>query len=336
MNRTGWDNATDPADPRIAVATEDLSVAYGSFTAVDRVSLNVERGSICGLLGPNGAGKTSMIRALTTIVPVASGTATIVGHPLTDPMAVRSNIGVLPESNGYPGSQTALAYLTFYGRLYGIEADESERRAARLLGQFGLGGNEARISTFSRGMRQRLGLARALIHDPAVLFLDEPTLGLDPAGKEEIMIELARLAVESGTSIFLCTHLLDEVERICDQVAIMDRGRVVAHGTVDEIISSSGVDGYARIRVRPEAVPLADQVLRNTESARSIRFDNSRPGDLIVTTDNDHSAATAMLRALLDADVEPQSFDFRGAHLSDAFMALTAGRTDDVREEVRT
>jgi len=334
VNESGLDGRVRRADRSLAVVTENLSVVYGGFTAVDRVSIQVERGSICGLLGPNGAGKTSMIRALTTIVPAAEGTATIVGHPLTDPVAVRSNIGVLPESNGYPGAQTALTYLRFYGQLYGMDVADAEGRALDLLQQFGLSNVPSRISTFSRGMRQRLGLARALIHDPAVLFLDEPTLGLDPAGKEEIMVELARLAVERGTTIFLCTHLLDEVERICDQVAIMNRGRVVAEGTVDEIINSSGADSFARIRVRPEAIPLADEVLRGTEAARAISFDNSRPGDLIVTIDSDHGSAATTLRALLDAGVEPQAFDFRGARLSDAFMAITSGRTDDIKEGV--
>jgi len=334
MNRSGRDGATDRAGTSLAVTTEDLSVAYGDVIAVDRVSLQVERGSICGLLGPNGAGKTSMIRALTTIVPVASGTATVAGHPLTDPVAVRSSIGVLPESNGYPGSQTALGYLRFYGQLYGIDAADAEQRALRLLEQFGLSGRRSRISTFSRGMRQRLGLARALINDPAVLFLDEPTLGLDPAGKEEIMVELARLAVEHGTTIFLCTHLLDEVERVCDRVAIMHDGRVVSEGTVDEIVNSSGAEGFARIRVRPADVPVSDEALRGTGVVRAIRFDNSRPGDLVVTIDNDHGAAATSLRALLDAGVEPRSFDFRGARLSDAFMALTSGHSDRINEEI--
>lgn len=334
MTGSDWDGAADLGDPRLAVVTRNLSVTYGPLTAVDRVTLEVKRGSICGLLGPNGAGKTSMIRALTTIVPIAGGTAAVAGHPLTDPVGVRSSIGVLPESNGYPGAQTAMTYLRYYGRLYGMNATDAEQRAVRLLSQVGLPNDRSRISTYSRGMRQRLGLARALIHEPAVLFLDEPTLGLDPTGKDEIMTELARLAVESETSIFLCTHLLDEVERICDQAAIMDRGRVVAHGTVAEIIDASGAEGFARIRVRPDVIPEADEVLRRTDATRSIRFDNSRPGDLVVAIDNDRGAAATMLRALLDADIEPRAFDFQGARLSDAFRALTNGGPAVVREKV--
>lgn len=116
----------------------------------------------------------------------------------------------------------------------------------------------------------------------------------------------------------------------------MDRGRVVAHGTVAEIIDASGAEGFARIRVRPEVIPAADEVLRRTNATRSIRFDNSRPGDLVVAIDNDHGAAASMLRALLDADIEPRAFDFQGARLSDAFRALTNGRTEVARAEVRT
>lgn len=221
--------------------TNDLTVKYGRFTAVDGVSIQVLPGEIYGLLGPNGAGKTSFIRALTTIVPVASGTATVAGHRLTDPIAVRSSIGVLPESNGYPNHQGAQPYLKFYGQLFGLTKDEAERRAIDLLTRFGLGENHNRISTFSRGMRQRLGLARALINQPAVLFLDEPTLGLDPAGKDDIMNHLVRTARHSGTSIILCSHLLDEVERICDRVAIMDHGRVVVQGTPSQVIGTASV-----------------------------------------------------------------------------------------------
>jgi ABC-2 type transport system ATP-binding protein len=312
----------------LAVVTDELSVAYGGFTAVDRVSLRVAPGSIYGLLGPNGAGKTSVIRALTTIVPIAGGSATIAGHPLSDPVAVRSCIGVLPESNGYPPAQTARSYLRFYGQLFGLGAFEADRRAHRLLQRVGLHHNQARISTFSRGMRQRLGLARALINDPVVLFLDEPTLGLDPAGKEEILAQLADIAVEQGTSVVLCTHLLDEVERICDQVAIMNQGRVAAEGTVDDVVSAAGVAGLARIRVNPNAVPTAERALLATKVVRSVRFDNTRPGDLDVSFDLSDGAAASMLRILLDADVELWAFDLRGARLSDAFLALTTGQAD--------
>jgi ABC-2 type transport system ATP-binding protein len=303
--------------------TRDLTVRYGSFVAVDRVSLRVAPGEIHGLLGPNGAGKTSVIRALTTIIPISAGEVTVAGHPLSDVSAVRRSIGVLPESNGYPPSQSARAYLRFYGQLFGLGRDEADSRAERLLEQLSLGDRLGRISTFSRGMRQRLGLARALINGPAVLFLDEPTLGLDPAGKDDIMAHLTNIAIEQGTGVILCSHLLDEVERVCDRVSIMNGGQIVAAGTVAEVIESAGVGGSGRIRVAPESIGVAEQALRAVPGNPRVRFDNTRPGDLDVELSAAVGARSELLRILLDAGVEPRSFDLHGARLSDAFRALT-------------
>ncbi len=322
---------TDRSFGTAVVETRDLTVTYGSFTAVDRVSIGVDRGEIYGLLGPNGAGKTSIIRALTTIVPVAAGSATIAGHPLGDAMAVRASIGVLPESNGYPGSQTGRSYLRFYAQLFGLGRREAEHRAEQLMGQLGLGDNHSRIATFSRGMRQRLGLARALVNRPTVLFLDEPTLGLDPAGQEDILNRLTQTAVEDGTCVILCSHLLDEVERVCDRVAIMDRGRIVAKGTVDQVIATSGVLGFGKIRVSPDDVAAADTALRAAPSATSIRFDNTRPGDVNFQLGTDVGTRSELLRCLLDAGVEVRAIDLQGARLSDAFLALTDNGTDPGR-----
>ena len=283
--------------------TRGLTVSYGRVVAVDGVSLHARRGEILGLLGPNGAGKTSVIRALTTIVPVTSGTATINGHDLSDPVAVRSSIGVLPESNGYPGAQTALSYLRFYGELFGLSRREADSRAERELRLLGLGDNRNRISTYSRGMRQRLGLARALINQPAVLFLDEPTLGLDPAGQEELLARLARSAAEDGTCVVLCSHLLDEVERVCDRVAIMHHAHIVAEGTVDTVIAESGVAGTCSLWFSPSDVTDVVTALRGSPAVISVQVDNARPGAVAV---------------------ELRSFDLQGARLSDAFLALTA------------
>lgn len=313
-----------------ALDCRDLVVKYGAFTAVDRVSLQVEKGEIFGLLGPNGAGKTSVIRALTTIVPTAGGTATIGGHDLSDPVGVRSCIGVLPESNGYPGAQTARSYLRFHGQLFGLSEDEADRRAYRLLTILGLADNHRRIATFSRGMRQRLGLCRALINDPVVLFLDEPTLGLDPAGQEEIMTHLARAAAESQVSVVLCSHLLDEVERVCDRVAILDHGRIIADGTVDDVITASGVAGRGKLRVPPEEIGVAVSALQESPATKWMNFDNSRPGDIEIELSMSKGARRTILRGLLDAGIEPRSFDLQGARLSDAFLALTMSKKEAV------
>lgn len=305
------------------VEAEGMTVRYGRVTAVDGISLSARSGEILGLLGPNGAGKTSVIRALATIVPVSEGTVRVFGHGLSDPMGIRSSIGVLPESNGYPGAQTARYYLRFFAELFGMSPLEARSRAEQRLRQLGLGDNaDDRIGTFSRGMRQRLGLARALINDPAVLLLDEPTLGLDPAGQDELLAHLTR-AAQDGACVLLCSHQLDEVERICDRVAIMHEGRIVAAGSVDEVVATSGIAGFARLRFAVDDVPTAHRVLSASPAVRSVAVDG-RPGDVNLVLEALDGAWSEVLRHLLDEGVQPRSFDFQGARLSDAFRTLTA------------
>lgn len=195
----------------------------------------------------------------------------------TEPGA--SEIGVLPESTGYPGSQWATAYLRFYGQLFGLDRSAAELRGRRLLEQFGLADRPGRIASFSRGMRQRLGMCRALMSSPMVLFLDEPTLGLDPVGKDEMLDELARIAVEDGTCVILCSHLLDEVERVCDRIGIMHEGRKVAEGTLDEVVATAGIAGFGTIRVAVEDISAAADALRGSSAVADVGFDNAKPGD---------------------------------------------------------
>ncbi|MEZ5096546.1 MAG: ABC transporter ATP-binding protein [Nocardioides sp.] len=231
-------SAVPTAAPLLEV--RDLGVRYGSVTAVDAVSLTGAAREVIGLLGPNGAGKTSVIRALTTIVRPVAGDVVVAGHRLADAPAVRAAIGVLPESNGYPGGVTAVAFLRYHGQLFGLSRAEAAGRAEALLERVGLAGERRPIAAFSRGMRQRLGLARALVNRPAVLFLDEPTLGLDPAGQESILGHLAATAEQDGACVVLCSHLLDEVERICHRVVILDHGRVIVQGSVSEVVAAAG------------------------------------------------------------------------------------------------
>ena len=314
----------------VALSCRDLTVSYGDHVAADSVSFEVRRGEIFGLLGPNGAGKTSVIRALTTILEPRSGSATIGGIDLDHEADVRRLIGVLPESNGYPGAQTGRGYLRFYGQLFGLSRAEADDRAARLLTQLGLGGTKQRIATYSRGMRQRLGLCRSLINEPTVLFLDEPTLGLDPAGKEEIIAHLTEVAVDRGTAVVLCTHLLDEVERVCDRVAILDRGRVVASGTVDEVVDSANLAGTARLRLASTTdVVAAQRVLSTNKAVITVVHDNTRPGDLdLGLAANVSRPSNEVLGALVAADLEVRAFDRQSGSLNDAFLALTQRLND--------
>jgi ABC-2 type transport system ATP-binding protein len=308
------------------VECRGLTVKYGDLVAVDSIDLEVAAGEVFGLLGPNGAGKTSVIRALTTIIEPAAGTANVAGAALSDQRVIRQRIGVLPESSGYPSAQTGLSYLRFYGELFGLSRAEASDRAAELLDQLGLGHTQQRISHYSRGMRQRLGLCRAMINRPDVLFLDEPTLGLDPAGKEEVVRHLADIAVHDGTTVVLCTHLLDEVERACDRVAIMAAGKLLTTGTVDDVIDASDVPRSSRLRVHSDDIAAAHDVLGRLDCVDGIRFDNARPGDLDLQL-APHAvppASARVLAAIIDAGIEIRAFETDRASLNDAFLALTA------------
>ena len=247
------------------VTCDGLVVRYGAHVAVDGVTLRARSGEVLGLLGPNGAGKTTVIRALSTMVPRVAGQATVAGAALEDAATVRARVGVLAESIGFPGHQTAREYLRFHGELYGLHPRAAQHRAHTLLESVGLRERAgARIKTFSRGMRQRLGIARALVNDPQVLFLDEPTLGLDPAGQEDILRHIWSIA-SGGRTVIVSSHLLDEIERTCDRVTIMNRGRVVAAGTVSDVIREAGVTATVRIRVPADRAEQALEALASRQ-----------------------------------------------------------------------
>jgi ABC-2 type transport system ATP-binding protein len=209
------------------INVENLAKSYDGHTALDGLDFSVEKGDIFGFLGPNGAGKTTTIRILTTIIKADSGNVLIDGHNvLTEPLEVKKIINALPESNGYYEWMTAYEYLEFFSKLY--EGNKLRQEIYKLLEVVGLSGKEnAAIRGFSRGMKQRLGIARALVNRPKVLFLDEPTNGLDPKGRRDIHDLLLDLNRQQGTTIFLSTHLLDDVERLCNRIAIINYGKIV-------------------------------------------------------------------------------------------------------------
>jgi ABC-2 type transport system ATP-binding protein len=217
------------------ISAENLNKSYGGNKAVDSLNLHVKKGEFFGFLGPNGAGKTTTIRMITGILKPDHGTVTIDGHSSEDKKEIARIIGVIPESRGFYDWMTAVEYLDFFGGLYGIVGKEKEERITSLLSEVDLVKRKhSRIGTYSRGMRQRLGLARALINDPQILFLDEPTLGLDPQGQEDIQRLLKKLNAR-GVTVFLSSHLLNEVSNLCSRLGVINNGRLVAEGTVDEL-----------------------------------------------------------------------------------------------------
>lgn len=311
----------------VAVEAVGIGKRYGSLVAVEDLTFAVESGEVLGVLGPNGAGKTTAIRVLTTILQPSHGTFTVAGIPHTRPAEIRQRVGVLPESAGYPERQTAEEYLRFHASLFGHSRPSARAVARTLLEEVGLG-ERARslIASYSRGMRQRLGIARALVNDPQVVFLDEPTLGLDPAGQRQILANVRGIASERGAAVLLSSHLLAEVEENCSRVMILNRGHVVADGTVAEIVRQAAAPRSARLQVAGEHTERAVTALAGTAGIDGVERFDGRAGLLNVvfsSAGDDDGKLNLAVRVLLDAGIELRSFELEGARLSDAFLAVT-------------
>jgi ABC-2 type transport system ATP-binding protein len=219
------------------VSTRELEKHYGPLRALGGVSLDVEPATVFGLLGQNGAGKTTLIKILLGMLAPTSGSAHLLGLPVGS-VAARRDVGYLPEDHRLPEYHTGPSLLDVYGGLQGLPRQERRRRAAELLERLGLAGREKlRIRVYSKGMKQRLGLAQALLHRPSVLFLDEPTDGVDPVGRKQIR-DLLLAERARGVTIFINSHLLGEVEQLCDRVAILRKGRLAIVGTVAEVVGA--------------------------------------------------------------------------------------------------
>jgi ABC-2 type transport system ATP-binding protein len=246
--------------PPPLVEARDLTKRYGDLVAVDRLSFRVGAGEVYGLLGPNGAGKTTTILMLLGLSEPTAGDARVHGFdPARDPLEVKRRVGYLPDSVGFYGRLTARENLAYTVDLNGIAPDEGAARIEQLLSWVGLTDSADRpTDAFSRGMLQRLGIADALVKDPSVLILDEPTASIDPAGVGEMLSLIRRLADERGLAVLLSSHLLSQVERLCDRVGIFSRGRLVAEGSVAELAERAGSpDGgldevYRRLTVAAE------------------------------------------------------------------------------------
>jgi len=219
------------------IECDDLSKRYnGNFWAVDGVSLNVQPGQILALLGQNGAGKTTTVRMLTALLSPTRGWARVAGYDVVkNPQEIRANVGVLTEQHGLYMRMTGEEYLDFFGKVYGLGAETRKSRNTYLLEYFGLAESARRRSgEYSKGMKQKLALARALIHDPSVLLLDEPTSAMDPESAQLVRSEIARLK-SSKRTIIICTHNLAEAEALADTIAIIYRGKILLDGSLDEL-----------------------------------------------------------------------------------------------------
>jgi len=232
-----------------ALLIDDLVVRFGEVEAVGGVSFAVAPGEVFGLLGPNGAGKTTTIRVLTTLLPPTEGRALVAGHDVrSDPLAVRASIGYIPQAISVDGALTAFENLDFYGRVTGVPRKQRRERIAEVVETMGLEPMRDRLArTLSGGMLRRLEIASALLNRPQVLFLDEPTVGLDPSARRLVWERLEALRELAGTTILVTTHLMEEAERHCDRLGVIDNGRLVDQGAPGELIERHGADSLEEV-----------------------------------------------------------------------------------------
>ena len=304
------------------VEAEGLHKRYGETAALDGLDLVAHEGSVTALIGPNGAGKTTAVRVLTTLVHADSGRATVDGCDVArDGAEVRARIGLVGQSTSVDEVLSGRQNLVMFGRLHHLSRPAAGARADELLARFGLAdtGGKA-ISTYSGGMRRRLDLAASLIRAPRVLFLDEPTTGLDPAGRTEVW-GAVRSLVADGTTVLLTTQYLEEVDQLADAVHLVDHGRVVAEGSPDDLKSRIGGDRIDVVVEAPDDVPAAAVAVgRATGAEVEVAPDHRRVSAPV--TDR-MSALTAVVTALRDAAVAAEDITLRRPSLDEVFLHLT-------------
>ena len=302
--------------------TEKLTKRFGALTAVDAIDLDVHEGEVFGFLGPNGAGKTTTLRLLCALIAPTSGGAEVAGFRLgRDDQQIRAAVGILTELPGLYERQSAWDNLVFYGTLYGLDRATSAAQAERYLRLMGLWERRADpVVTFSRGMKQKMAIARAALHEPRILFLDEPTTGLDPDAAKTVREFIVALRDE-GRTVFLCTHNLDEADRLCDRIAFF-RHHVIRIDTPDHLRAELyGRATEFRLVPAPRAEDLAR--VRAVEGVRDARLEN---GSIIVEAPDPMRTNPLLVRALVDGGAEIAFVTERKPHLEDVYLRIVDGK----------
>jgi ABC-2 type transport system ATP-binding protein len=310
----------------LAVVAEGLRKRYGDVCALDGLDLAVPAGTVCGLLGPNGAGKTTAVRILSTLLRPDGGRAEVAGFDVTRQAAqVRRRIGLVGQHAAVDEILSGRQNLVMFGRLHHLGARRAARRADELLERFGLAGTGGKpVKQYSGGMRRRLDLAASLILAPTVLFLDEPTAGLDPRGRNE-MWQAVRALVADGTTVLLTTQYLDEADQLAGRICVIDSGRVIADGTPDQLKSTVGGDRIEVVVRGADGLSEAAGVLGRVAAGRTaIDPDNRR----ISAPVRDRAAGLIeVVRALDDAHIPVVDIALRRPTLDEVFLHLTGDRT---------
>jgi ABC-2 type transport system ATP-binding protein len=323
---------TDDAAPVITVEqdghepilwTESLGRMFGTTAAVRDLNLRVEKGSITGIVGPNGAGKTTTFLMLSTLLMPTSGTAVVCGHdPVLESRDVRAAIGYMPDFFGIYDDLRVREYLDFFAASYGLAAAKRAQLVDDLLDLVDLAGKrEAFVNSLSRGMKQRLGLARALVHDPTLLILDEPASGLDPRARVELRVLLHELQ-KMGKTILISSHILSELEEICSHVAIMEAGSLIAHGSPDEILSGLSVTRRFRVRAAGGG---SERLRAEVERRAAVVEEPREDGVLEIEVPGSDQDAVALLRQLIEDGVPVIEFSEVETGLEEIFMRVTKG-----------
>ena len=310
-----------------AIETHGLARSFGDVVAVAGVDLAVDEGQIYAFLGPNGAGKTTTVRMLTTLLRPTGGSATVAGHDVESEAAeVRRSIGVALQEAALDPLMTGTELMRLQAVLHGIPRRATDERCQALLARVGLTrAADRRVGTYSGGMRRRLDLAMALVHEPRVLFLDEPTTGLDPTSRQAIWQEVRRLN-DDGTTVFLTTQYLEEADQLADRVAIIDDGRIVASGTPDELKEEIG-------RSTLEVSVAGDDAAAEEILARFGDVMPARNGMLELSLEHGATKVAAIVRALDEAGHAVESLDLHEPTLDDVFAEKTGRRLEGAAEQ---
>ncbi|MDD5502524.1 MAG: ABC transporter ATP-binding protein [Candidatus Thermoplasmatota archaeon] len=306
-----------------ALQAEGLVKRFNGFSAVDGLSFEVQQGEIFGLLGPNGAGKTTTIRMLSCLIAPTSGTATVNGHEIiNDPLAVRRSVGILTENPSLYERLTAYENMDFFARAYGITDERTRKdRIKEQLDFFGLWERRNdRAGTFSKGMKQKLAIARALVHDPPVLFMDEPTAGLDPEASKNIRELIEKLSRQEKRTILLSTHHLEDAERLCRRVMIIKKGKSVVVGSPEELQDSMA--GKPSVEISMEYVSKA--IIDAVKSVEGVgeAFSQGKNGRIVATVENAKSAVPMIVRNAVGAGASILSVSVKRPSLEDAYLKL--------------
>jgi ABC-2 type transport system ATP-binding protein len=302
------------------ISTRGLTKRYGSTTAVDHLDLEVWPGEVFGLLGPNGAGKTTTILMLLGLSKPTEGTAKVVGlDPTRQALEVKRRVGYLPDNVGFYGGLTGAQNLRYTTRLNGLDRQTADQRIAELLETVGLtDAADNPVETYSRGMRQRLGVADALVKDPPVLIFDEPTIAIDPEGVAQMLDLIRSLARDRGVALLLASHLLHQVQSVCDRMGIFVSGRMVASGKMEELASKLDT-GPIAVEVRADGrTGEAAKVLREVPGVDGCEPDAGQPDLLVVTVDAE-DVVPRLANRLVHAGLPIQHFRRRGQELDEIY-----------------